>query len=72
MDYEDFVGGQPCRFGYKTVLPKKFGLKTEQVLTMSDKELNQVSVHPPRVSTCTIGVPPVSSCLPTLRKRFVP
>jgi hypothetical protein len=56
LDYEDLVGGQPCRFRYKSVLPKKYGLKTEQVLAMSDKELNQVSIHRPSASTCTMWV----------------
>jgi protein KRI1 len=42
LDCEDFVAGLPCRFRYKTVAPDKYGLKTEEVLTLSDKELNQV------------------------------
>jgi protein KRI1 len=42
LDCEDFVAGLPCRFRYKAVAPDKYGLKTEEVLTLSDKELNQV------------------------------
>lgn len=42
LDCEDFVAGLPCRFRYKAVAPDKYGLRTEEILTLSDKELNQV------------------------------
>jgi protein KRI1 len=34
--------GLPCRFRYKSVAADKYGLKTEEILTLTDKELNQV------------------------------
>ncbi len=42
LDCEDFVAGLPCRFRYKAVPADKFGLRTDEILTLSDKELNQV------------------------------
>ena len=42
LDCEDFVAGLPCRFKYKTVTPNMYGLKPEEILTLSDKALNQV------------------------------
>jgi protein KRI1 len=42
LDYEDHVGGVPTRFRYKEVAPDAFGLTPEEILTMDDKELNQV------------------------------
>ena len=42
LDCEDFVAGLPCRFRYKAVAADRYGLKTEEVLALSDKELNQV------------------------------
>ena len=42
LDCEDFVAGLPCRFRYKAVAADRYGLKTEEVLALTDKELNQV------------------------------
>lgn len=36
------MAGMPCRFRYREVAPDKYGLKTEEMLLLSDKELNQV------------------------------
>ena len=42
LDAEDVVGGVACRFRYRTVAPAQYGLGVEDVLTLSDKDLNQV------------------------------
>lgn len=42
LDYEDMVGDLPTRFKYKKIKPNTFGIRTDDVLSMDDKELNQL------------------------------
>ena len=41
MDYEDVVGGVPFRFPYAKVKPDSYGLTTEQILQIPEKDLKQ-------------------------------
>lgn len=41
LDFEDIVGNQPYRSNYTECVPNDFGLTVEEILTASNKELNQ-------------------------------
>lgn len=41
LDYEDTIGDLKTRFRYRPVNAKRYGLKTDEVLLLDDKELNQ-------------------------------
>ncbi|KAF6256564.1 KRI1-like family C-terminal-domain-containing protein [Scenedesmus sp. NREL 46B-D3] len=43
LDYEDNIGGLACRFKYREVPAESFGLTDEDVLGLSDKQLNQIA-----------------------------
>lgn len=42
LDYEDNIAGLKTRFRYRSVPKQDYGLTTEEILTLSDKDLNQV------------------------------
>jgi len=42
LDYEDFVDGLPTRFQYREVAPSNYGLTTREILTLEDRDLNQI------------------------------
>ncbi len=66
LDAEDHVAGLACRFRYREVAPEGFGLSTEDLLLLPDKELNQArAARPARASGAeALCVTWVGSCLP--------
>lgn len=49
LDYEDTVAGMPTRFRYREVPKADYGLALEEILSLSDKDLNQI-VGPSRLA----------------------
>jgi protein KRI1 len=42
LDYEDMVAGVPCRFKYRQVRPRDYGLTTDEIFEWEDKKLNKL------------------------------
>ena len=42
LDYEDFVAGVPCRFKYRQVKPRDYGLTVDEILEWEDQKLNKL------------------------------
>jgi len=42
LNFEDLIAGEiPCRFKYRSVKPKSYGMDAETILTLPDSELNK-------------------------------
>ncbi|ETN65794.1 CDNA sequence [Anopheles darlingi] len=79
LDYEDMIGGMPCRFRYVETTPNDFGLSVEEILMANTRELNHwasvkkaVQIRPKKVELQEVDLYKRKASNERIKRKILP